>query len=91
LGCILSQAHVVNEDVFLVAARRLASLVSQDRLESGAIYPDQSELRTVSARIAEAVIQEVSRGQSGQAVSDEKISELVGDAMWFPEYSIYER
>jgi malic enzyme len=86
LGCVLSKARIVDDGVFLVAARRLASLVSQDRLATGAIYPDQSDLRSVSARIAEAVVQEVNRGRAGQAVSDERISELVRDAMWFPEY-----
>ena len=45
LGCILSQAQVVDDGVFLVAARQLASMVPQSRLATGAIYPDQSELR----------------------------------------------
>jgi malate dehydrogenase (oxaloacetate-decarboxylating)(NADP+) len=90
MGCILSKARVVDDGVFLVAARRLASLVSEDRLTAGAIYPNQSDLRSVSARIAEAVIQEVRRGQTGQAAGDEKISELVGSAMWYPEYSSWE-
>jgi malic enzyme len=87
LGCILSQARVVDDGVFLVAARRLASLVSQDRLAVGAIYPDQSELRAVSARIAEAVISEVNRRGAGRAVSDAAIPELVSNAMWYPDYS----
>src|SRR3972149_417269 len=52
LGCILARTDVVDDVVFLVAARRLASLVSQDRLNVGAIFPDQSELRSVAARIA---------------------------------------
>jgi malic enzyme len=90
LGCMLSKARVVDDNIFLVAARRLARLVSQDRLAAGAIYPDQSDLRTVSARIAEAVIQEVSRGRTGAAVGDERISALVRGAMWCPEYSMLE-
>jgi malic enzyme len=90
LGCILSKARVVDDGVFLVAARRLARLVSQDRLAAGAIYPDQSDLRIVSARIAEAVIQEVSRGPTGQAVGVDRTSDLVRGAMWYPEYSSWE-
>ena len=87
LGCILAQARVVDDGVFLVAARQLASLVSQDRLATGAIYPDQSELRAVSARIAEAVIGEVNRQGAGRAASDDAIAELVSNAMWYPDYS----
>lgn len=78
LGCILAQARVIEDAVFLVAARRLASLVSPERLEGGAIYPDQRELRTVSARIAEAVVREMNRPGPGAAVRD---------AMWYPDYS----
>jgi malate dehydrogenase (oxaloacetate-decarboxylating) len=89
LGCILSQARVVNDGVFLVAARRLASLVSQERLAAGAIYPAQNELRAVSARIAEAVIGEVNRQGAGRAVSDEAIPDLVSNSMWYPDYSTY--
>jgi malic enzyme len=86
LGCILSKARVVDDRVFLVAARRLASMVSQDRLSSGAIYPSQSDLRSVSAQIAEAVICEVVRQGVGPAVADDSIAELVRKAMWYPDY-----
>jgi malic enzyme len=86
LGCILSKAHVVEDDVFLVAAQRLATLVSQQRLETGAIYPDQSELRTVSACVAEAVVREVRRNQADRETGNDWIAELVSNAMWYPTY-----
>ena len=87
LGCIVAQAQVVDDGVFLVAARQLASMVPQSRLATGAIYPDQSELRAVSARIAEAVIGEVNRQEAGRAANDAAIAELVSNAMWYPDYS----
>ncbi len=87
LGCILAQARVVDDGVFLIAARRLASLVSQERLAIGAIYPDQSELRAVSAHIAEAAVGELSRRGAGRAISEDAIAELVRNAMWYPDYS----
>jgi malic enzyme len=86
LGCILSQARVIDDDVFLAAAQRLATLVSHERLEIGAIYPDQSELRTVSARVAEAVIREVRRKQNDPEAGNDGIAELVSNAMWYPTY-----
>jgi malic enzyme len=86
LGCILSKARVIEDDLFLVAAQRLATLVSHERLESGAIYPDQSELRTVSACVAEAVVREVRRQQNDRIVGNDGIAELVSSAMWYPTY-----
>jgi malic enzyme len=87
LGCILSQARVVDDAVFYAAARRLASLVSPDRLAAGGIYPDQSQLRSVSAHIAEAVMHEIRRQGAGRAINNEEIPTIVRGAMWFPDYA----
>jgi malic enzyme len=86
LGCILSHARVVEDHMFLTAGRQLANMVAQSRLEVGAIYPDQSELRLVAAQIAEAVIREVQSQSPGVALSDDSIETLVSAAMWHPEY-----
>jgi malic enzyme len=86
LGCILSQAHVIPDDVFLAAAHQLASLVTQDRLNAGAIYPDQGELRSVSAHIAEAVIRNTNRNAATSAIEDGAISASVSASMWYPDY-----
>jgi len=55
IGCILSRASVIQDRLFLTSAWQLAEMVPQSRLEVGAIYPDQRELRSVAAHIAEAV------------------------------------
>ena len=66
LGCILSSADDVTDSLFLAAAHQLADCVGQDRLDAGAIYPDQQELRSIAAQVATAVIGEVQRQQGGQ-------------------------
>ena len=87
LGCILSRSRVIQDSLFLVAARRLANLVSVDRLNLGAIYPDQGELRSVSAHIAAAILSEIHRQEPSRPISDERLAELVSGAMWYPDYT----
>ena len=89
LGCILSGVQEVTDSLFLAAAHRLADCVGQDRLDAGAIYPDQKELRNVAAHVATAVIGEVQRQQGGQPDGRESIEQMVREAMWFPEYPTY--
>lgn len=89
LGCILSEAREVADEVFLAAARTLADCVPQDRVDAGAIFPDQSELREVSRRIAASVIREARRLNLGRLIPDEEIDRVVVEAMWYPEYPTY--
>ncbi len=90
LGCILSGAQEVNDRFFLTAARRLADCVGQERLDVGAIYPDQKELRNVAARVAAAVVSEVQRQQGRQPAERESVEKAVRAAMWYPEYPDYD-
>jgi malate dehydrogenase (oxaloacetate-decarboxylating) len=77
LGAIVAEASIVTDAMFLTAARVLASLVTDERLATGALYPPVSDLRAVSRAIAVAVASE------GRA--DE-----VDAAMWWPDYVPYE-
>lgn len=86
LGCIISEARQVTDSMFLVAARTLADCISAERLEAGALYPDQSDLRSVSRRIAIAIVREAKRLDLGRLLRDESIEEAVDAAMWYPEY-----
>jgi malic enzyme len=89
IGCILSEAHEVTDSMFLVAAQTLAERISQDRLDVGALYPDQSNLRDCSRFIACAVVREARRLNLGRLIPDDAIDEMVADAMWYPDYPTY--
>jgi malic enzyme len=90
LGAILSEASEVPESFFMIAAKTLAECITPDRLDNGALYPDQSRLRDISARIAANVIREAKRLNIGRMIPDGEIDQLVRESMWFPDYAEYE-
>ncbi|MDH3480657.1 MAG: NAD-dependent malic enzyme [Gammaproteobacteria bacterium] len=55
LGVIVSRSRIVTDDMFLAAARSLASQVTEADLERGRVYPALSNIRQVSALIAKDV------------------------------------
>jgi malic enzyme len=91
LGAIISEATEVPESFFMVAARTLAECITPDRLEAHALYPDQSRLREISARIAANIVREAKRLNIGRMIPDGDIDQLVRDSMWYPDYMPYER
>ncbi len=91
MGAILSEASEVPESFFMVAAKTLADCITADRLAQGSLYPDQSMLREVSARIAANVIREAKRLNIGRMIPEDEIDSFVREAMWYPDYLEYER
>jgi malic enzyme len=90
LGAIVSETREVTDGMFLVAAHELAGLVSDDRLQEGAIYPPIAGLRAVARAIAVAVVREAQDGGRGRSYSDEEIEPAVDHAMWWPDYVPFE-
>jgi malic enzyme len=75
--------------MFLLAARTLATYVTDQRLETGAIYPPVAGLRAVTRAIAVAVAREaIVAGMAGVA-ADADVDGLVDAAMWWPAYVPY--
>lgn len=86
LGCIAAEVYEVTDGVFLAAARALAECIKPDRLQRGAMYPDPSELREVSRRIAGAVVRQARSERVGRLMSDEEVEATLDRSMWFPKY-----
>jgi malate dehydrogenase (oxaloacetate-decarboxylating) len=86
LGAIVAEAREVTDDAFLVAAREFATLVSADRLASGAMYPPIRDLRRIARTIAVAVARHLRDRGYGRQYRDDEIGPAVDRAMWWPEY-----
>jgi malic enzyme len=86
LGVILSEMRTVPNDVFYAAAKALAASIKDERLKLGALFPDQSDLRETSARVAAAVIRHGGEQKLGRPIPDAEVDAVVHASMWFPDY-----
>ncbi len=90
LGCILSEAREVTDELFLAASYALTTCIRSERLVAGAVFPDIGDLREVSAKVAGAVMRKARDLKLGRLLGDEEIDQLVANSMWFPEYPKYD-
>jgi malic enzyme len=89
LGALVAEAREVTDEAFMVAAQTLASSVTRDRLEAGAIYPPISDLRAIAREIAVAVVRCLRDTGYGRQLPDAAIAPAVDQAMWTPSYVPY--
>ena len=91
LGAVVAEAREVTDEMFLVAAETLAHAVGEDRLEVGALYPTQSDLREVSREVAIAVARCARDGGVGRHFqNEEEIAHAVDSMVWHPDYVPFE-
>jgi len=86
LGALVAGAVRITDDMFLVAARTLAEMVSRTELDRGTIYPPLTRIRDVSLRIATAVGEYVfDNGLSAEPRPDD-IEQAMREYMYDPAY-----
>ena len=86
LGAIVSEASFITEEMFLTAAQRLAHLVSEQDLSSGAIYPPLYDIRSVSLDIATAVAEKVYEQNMARLPKPGDLRQTIKDYMYDPSY-----
>ncbi len=89
LGLIVSAASECTDEMFFVAARTLAGMVSEDDLCQGRIYPALSRIREVSANIAEAVAGVAFQRGLARVERPQDLGVEVRKSMFTPDYPIY--
>ncbi|MCK4341086.1 MAG: NAD-dependent malic enzyme [Phycisphaerae bacterium] len=86
LGAMIAEVREVPTEMFAIAARTLADCVTADRLERGGLYPNQNDLRRVTAKIAAAVIRYAADKNLGRRIPDHEVEDTVAASMWYPDY-----
>lgn len=98
LGLTLAEANRVRSPMFLAAAEAVASLVTDEDLERGAVYPRVARLREVAAHVAAEVASkcfEMDGVATGGAApgknkqSRERLVALAKKSMYDPAYRCY--
>jgi malate dehydrogenase (oxaloacetate-decarboxylating) len=88
LGALVAEARTMPDGLFLAAGRELAACVTDERFESGALYPPVSALRQVTRAIARAVAREAA-ATGVAALRAEDVDAAIDAAMWWPAYVPY--
>jgi malic enzyme len=87
LGAIVARARAITVEMFLAAARALADFVGDDRLKAGALFPPITDVRSLSRRVALAVIAAAEKGGVSESLVNPEAA--VDAAMWDPVYLPY--
>jgi malic enzyme len=87
LGAAIAEVREVTREMFHIASATLARAVSQERLDQGAIYPHQSDLRQVSFEIACAVVRYASDNDLGRRIHAQDVEGVVRGVVWEPSYA----
>jgi malate dehydrogenase (oxaloacetate-decarboxylating)(NADP+) len=86
LGALACESRAVTNRMFLIAAQTLATLVSDEDLALGRVYPPLTKIRDVSAKIGAAVVKEAHRLGLAQLPLADDVEADVRSRMFVPEY-----
>ena len=89
LGVVSVRATRVTDEMFMAAARTLASCVTDPDLAQGSLYPPLSGVREVSARIAAAVAEIAYRDDLATLERPDDLAEYIHGQMYDPRYISY--
>jgi malic enzyme len=85
LGVLVSEAREVTDGMFAAAADTLAEQLQEEDREAGSLFPRIAELRRITAKVAEAVVQQAVKDGVARNPPDDA-AEAVAATMWDPLY-----
>lgn len=87
MAIFVTQAKRVNDAMFIEAARAIADEVSQEQLDSGLLYPLQTNILDVELRAATRVAKLIFEQKLARVPQPKDIEELVRKSAYKPEYT----
>ena len=89
LGIVLSRSNIISDDLFLTAAHSLSSLVSDEELSNGQVYPSLSNIRSVSKKIAVSVAKKAMSDGLTNIPLPQNLENHLDSIIYNPEYQDY--
>jgi len=87
LGATICKASRISDNMFFAAARTLSSCVTTEELEKGQVYPDITQIREVSKKVAIEVINVAFAEGVSRIPRPKNLEELVVRSMYVPNYT----
>ncbi len=87
LGVVATKARHVPDAMFMAAARTLASLVTEDDLVQGRVYPSLTRIREVSAAIGTAVAEVAYAQNLARVARPDDLPAYIEAQMYQPRYA----
>lgn len=91
LGALAAQAKKITDGMFWESAKTFASLSPKPEDESASLFPEMTNLRAVSRKVAIAVAKRAVQEGVAPSISLQEIEQKVDAMMWHPHYDTYER
>ena len=89
LGAVISRSRTVPDTLFLVAAEILSSMVTDENISSGQIYPSLSSIQEVSKNIALAVARQAKRDGLISSKLPNDLNQHIDKYIYRPVYKEY--
>ena len=86
LGAIACEARIINDEMFLAAARSLADQVTEGDLATGTVYPPLSKIRSVSRTLAIDVAEKAFELGVAQIDRPTDLEDYIESLMYQPVY-----
>ncbi|CAM1342377.1 NAD-dependent malic enzyme [Tenacibaculum amylolyticum] len=86
LGALAIQARIIPDELFLVAAKTLAKLVTDKNISEGALYPRLTEIRSLSLSIAIAVAEKAYELDIAGIEKPKDLQQFIESKVFDPKY-----